>query len=218
MFYMLNKELMRRANLNNVNQFVILDHSLLKPVATYPIWKYEVNHSTTSQLPSSPRTPGWRRMTSEDVPSALALVNKWSSQFKVRQVFKNEEECSYYFLDLCHSGSNLNVQVFTYVVQNKSNQITDLVRYLLCRNEQGLYICASSIVLVSMVSPVEQLLVDTLVCARTNGATYALMHQHDIESDILLSLSFQQQRCISSHLYNYKHSEIPYNKFWFAPL
>ena len=156
-------------------------------------------------------------MTSEDIPSALALINKWSSQFEIRQVLKNEEECSYYFLDLCQDGSNLNVQVFTYVVQNNSNEITDLVRYFLYSNEQGL-ICASSTVLVSMVSPVEQLIVDTLVRARKSGATYANICQHDIKSEILLSLSFQQERCISGHLYNYKYFEIPYHKFWFAPL
>ena len=217
MFYMLSKELMRRANLYNINQFVIFDDPLVKPVVTYHMWKYQFNHPTSSQLPSSPRTPGWSRMTSEDVPSALALINKWSSQFEIRQVFKNEEECSYYFLDLCQGVSNLNVQVFTYVVQNKSNQITDLVSYLLYSKEQG-PIYATSTVLVSTVSPVEQLLVDTLVCARKNGAIYVLQYQHDIESDILLSLSFQQQQCISSHLYNYKHFEIPHHKFWFAPL
>ena len=217
MFYMLNKELMRRANLNDVNQFVVFNNPLVKPVVTYFLWKYQFNHPATSQLPSSPRTPGWRRMTSEDVPSALALINKWSSQFEIRQVLKNEEECSYCFLDMSQDGPNLNVQVFTYVVQNKSNEITDLVRYLLYSNEQG-PICASSIVLVSMVSPVEQLIVDTLVCARKSGATYAVIHQHDIRSDILLSLSFQQEQGISGHLYNYKYFEIPYHKFWFAPL
>ena len=217
MFYMLNKELMRRANVNGINQFVIFNEPLLKPVATYMVWIYHFNHPATSQLPSSPRTPGWRRMTSEDVPSVLALINKWSSQFEIRQIFNSEEECSYYFLDLCQGNSNLNVQVFTYVVQNKSNQITDLVKYLLHSNKQG-PICTSSTVLVSMVTPVEQLIVDTLVCSRKNGATYAMIHQHDIKSDILLSLSFQQEQCLNSHIYNYKHFEIPHHKFWFAPL
>ena len=33
-FYMLNKELMRRAILNNVNQFVVFSDSLVKPVVT----------------------------------------------------------------------------------------------------------------------------------------------------------------------------------------
>ena len=76
--------------MNGIDQFVIFNEPLLKPVATYMVWKYQFNHPTTSQLPSSPRTPGWRRMTSEDVPSALALINKWSSQFEVMQTSISE--------------------------------------------------------------------------------------------------------------------------------
>ena len=37
-------------------------------------------------------------MTSEDVPSALALVNKWSSQFEIMQVFTSEEEFAHRFV------------------------------------------------------------------------------------------------------------------------
>jgi len=37
-------------------------------------------------------------MTSEDVSSALALVNKYSSQFEIRRVFTSEEEFSHNFL------------------------------------------------------------------------------------------------------------------------
>ena len=66
--------------------------SLFKPATTFiDFWAYQFNQLTGSQLPSSPRTPGWRRMISEDVPSALALINKWSSQFEIRQVFHSEE-------------------------------------------------------------------------------------------------------------------------------
>ena len=130
LFYILNKELMRRANLNNINQFLIFKNAIVKPVATITKWTYRFQHPATFQLPSSPTIPGWRRMTSEDVPSVLALINKWSSQFEIRQVFSSEEECSYYFLNLFPTASEYNVQVFTYVVQNKTNNITDLVRYL----------------------------------------------------------------------------------------
>ena len=34
---------------------------------------------------------------------------------------------------------------------------------------------------------------------KKNGATYALIHQHDIKSDII---SFQQEQCLNSHFYN----------------
>ena len=62
-------------------------------------------------------------MTSEDVPSALAFINKWSSQFEIRQVFNSEEEFAYNFL--CSVFPN----VYTYVVENKDNNITDLVSF-----------------------------------------------------------------------------------------
>ena len=197
LFYMLNKELMRRANLYNINQFVIFNNPLVKPITTITQWKYQFNHPSISQLPSSPRTPGWRRMTSEDVPSALALINKWSSQFEIRQVFTSEEECSYYLLDMCSSVSKYSVQVFTYVVQNKSNNITDLVRYILHFDEQG-FSPASSTVVMSTQSPAKQLIMDALVCARKDGADCMTMHQHDIASDILTSLS--GKRIKMSHL------------------
>ena len=83
--YMLTRELQRRTSLTKINQFILPYNPLLKPVCALVCWIYNFNHPTNSQLPSSPRTPGWRRMTSEDVPSALALINKWSSQFEIMQ-------------------------------------------------------------------------------------------------------------------------------------
>ena len=122
--YMLIKELVRRTNLYKINQLIIFSFSnLFKPVTTIMLWTYKFNQPTSSQLPSSPRTSGWRRMTSEDVPSALALINKWSSQFEIRQVFNSEEEFAHNFL--------LQKDVCTYVVEDKSNNITDLVSYIL---------------------------------------------------------------------------------------
>ena len=129
--YILIKELMRRffspwrrANLTEINQIILYDAVLLRPVSTIMYWNFQFNQHTSSQLPCSPRTPGWRRITSEDIPSALALINKWSSQFEIRQVF-TIEEFSYVFM--------LQKHVFTYVVEGESNKITDLVSYsLLC--------------------------------------------------------------------------------------
>ena len=78
------KELMRRVNPYNINHLnLMMDYSPLKPITTMHTWRW-FDHSTNTQLLGSPRTPGWRRMMSEDVPSALALINKWSSQFEIR--------------------------------------------------------------------------------------------------------------------------------------
>ena len=121
--YMLIKELMRRANLHKINQLLLSSNRLLMPVTTVTQWVYWFDNPTSRQLPSSPRTPGWRRMTSEDVPSALALINKWSSQFEIRQAFKGKEEFAHHFL--------LSKLVFTYVVVGINNDdITDLVSYM----------------------------------------------------------------------------------------
>ena len=89
LWYMLIKELIRRVNLYNINHLILTVQglSIIKPLCN--LWKYFYSYPTSSQLPSSPKIPGWRRMTSEDVPSALALINKWSLQFEIRQVFNS---------------------------------------------------------------------------------------------------------------------------------
>ena len=204
--YILIKELMRRANLTEINQLILHDARLFKPVTTIKQWICQFNQHTNSQLPSSPRTPGWRRMTSEDVPSALALVNKWSSQFEIRQVFNSEDEFTYVFL--------LQKNVFTYVVEDKSKKITDLVSYNLFYHfdvhQPHTYIST----VVSTQSPVKQLIIDALVCARENGTTITLIRLNKIESDILASLSFQPHDNNTVHFYNYRYHEISEIKFW----
>ena len=205
MIYMLIRELVRRANLFKINQLILLGETLLKPVSTITFWIYRFNKLTSTQLPSSPRTPGWRRMTSEDVPSALALINKWSSQFEIRQVF-NSEEFSYEFL--------LQKDVNTYIVEDKSKNITDLISYVLPSVHQ----CANITTVVSTQTPVEQLMIDALVCARENGAAILSIHQYNIESDILASLSFEPIRHQTYHFYNYRYHEILQPKFWILGL
>ena len=204
LWYILCKELIRRANLTNVNQlmFPFRDRALFKPVATIMEWLYQFNQPTSSQLPSSPKTPGWKRITSEDVPSALALINKWSSQFEIRQVFDSEEEFAHNFL--------LQKYVVTYVVEDKPNTVTDLICCILLTSISDIGI----VTVVSTQSPVEQLIIDTLVCARENGAGQVLIGQHNIESSILTSLSFQPLRYTTVHFYNYGYHEISQAKFW----
>ena len=202
LMYILTKELMRRASFSKIYQLILHSIPLFKPVSTVVLWVCKLNHSQL-QLPSSPRTPGWRRMTSEDVPSALALINKWSSQFEIRQVFNSEEEFSYNFL--------LHKFMVTYVVEDKSNNITDLVCYTLSDMPQ---FHSTITTLVSTQIPVEQLIIDALVCARENNQTEVSIRQNNIESDILASLSFQPSGYYNFHFYNYRYYEIPQTKFW----
>ena len=199
MRYILIKELTRRANLAKINQLMVfgIGHgSFFKPVTTIIHWAYQFNQLSGSQLPSSPRTPGWRRMTSEDVPSALALINKWSSQFEIRQVYNSEEVLHKFVFQRF---------VFTYVVEDITNNITDLVSYALVNvADTGVHINA----VVSTQSPVKQLITDALVCARENGASAAVISQHNLKSDILTSLSFQPCGDHRFHFYNYRYHEI----------
>ena len=204
--YILIRELVRRANLAKVNQLVFAHGSIFKPVTTIMNWIYHFNKPTSSQLPSSPRTPGWRRMTSEDVPSALALINKWSSQLEIRQIYKSEEEIFHKFL--------LHKFVFTYVVDDKLNNINDLVSYRLFDVTHTITFVRIDTV-VSTQSPVKQLIIDALVCARENGASAATISQHKIESDILTSLSLQPYDQYAFHFYNYRYHEISQAKFGF---
>ena len=199
LWYILIKELMRRANLTEINQFILYHARLFKPVSTVMCWKFQFNQHTSSQLSCSSRTPGWRRMTS-DLPSVLALINKWSSQFEIKQMFHSEEEISYLFL--------LQKYVFTYVVEDKSNIITDLVSY----NEHQPYAYITTVV--STQSPVKQLIIDALVCIREDSASEASINQHNIESDILTSLSFQPYQNNTIHFYNYRYPEITQAKIW----
>jgi len=203
LFYILCKEFQRRINLNKINQFFGLSaSSLFAPVVTITMWLYDFTHPTRAQLPNSPSTPGWRKMTSEDVPSALALVNKYSSQFEIRQVFTSEEEFSHHFL--CPAIPN---HVFTYVVENESNNITDLVTYNVIRDKGKTIIFIIAMIFTH--SPIKQLMVDTLVCAINNSADVIQLCQFKLmESDLLLSCGFMSTRQIMLHLYNYKYPEI----------
>ena len=200
--YMLTRKLQRRANLSKINHLILPYNRLFQPICTVVQWIYYFNQLTSSQLPSSPRTPGWRRMISEDVPSALALINKWSSQFEIRQVFNSEEEISHNLL--------LPKGVFTYVIEDKTKNITDLVSYSLPSSMPNAHI----FVVISTQTQVKQLITDALVCVSENDVRTASICQHNIENDVLFSLSFLPSGSNMDHFYNLKYHEVSENNFW----
>ena len=210
-YYILIKELMRRVNLYDINHLVLTQvyNSILKPVITTDVWSYSFDYPTSNPLPNLPRTPGWRRMTSEDVPSALAIINKWSSQFEIRQVFNSEEEFSYVFL--CPTEPNY---VFTYVVENKTKSITDLISFKL-ENIPHMPTFAYITTVVSTQSPVKQLIIDALVCAKNMGAKELRISQSNTKSDVLLSIPFQCGYTMKLLIYNYKYREVPATDTWY---
>ena len=209
-WYMLYKELMRRVNLYNINHLVVTfkSSSIIKPLFNVHVWRYFYNHPTSSQLPSSPRTPGWRRMTTEDVPSTLALINKWSSQFEIRQVFNSEEEFVHYYL--CPTIPNF---VYTYVVENDVNNITDFVSFRLASK---IYMQFAISTVTSTQSPLKQLIIDALVCAKELGAKELVIENCNIKPDVLSSLSFhcKDDFSICFSIYNYKYYEISEARAW----
>ena len=204
--YMLIKELVRRSNLSQINQLILYSISISKPVTTVTRWLCDLRSKL--QLPSSPRTPGWRRMTSGDVPSALALINKWSSQFEIRAVLNSKEEFSYNFLH--------QKWIISYVVEDKAYNITDFISFSLLNMPH--FTDAFVKIVVSTQSPVKQLLIDTLVCAKENGAELVSVSQRNIETNILASLSFQPFTRSEIHLYNYRYQEISQARVWFFHL
>ena len=207
MFYVVIKELMRRANFHSINYHLIFTKyfGVLKPITTLHTWQYNFDNPTSSQLPGSPRTSGWRRMTSEDVPSALAFINKWSSQFEIGQVFDSEEELAYNLL--C---SILPNYVYTYIVENKINNITDLVSFKLINKMDTIF----SIQIVAFTqTPIEQLLIDALVCAKDLGVKVLIINNLNIKPDIL-PLSFHCQSPYNFSIYNYRYHETEETSVW----
>ena len=206
LWYMLIKELVRRANLCNINHLMLtMNYCLLKPITTTHKWIYSFDHPANSgQLPSSPRTPGWRRMTSEDVPSALALINKWSSQFEIRKVFNSEEFVHYY--------STIPNCIYTYIVENEAN-ITDLVSFSLGSKAHMRFSIST---VASTQSPIKQLIIDALVCAKKLGAKELIINNCNIEPGVLSSLSFCWESDFSICFYNYKYQEISETRVWYC--
>ena len=211
LWFVLVKELVRRANLCNINHLVLTTNCcLLKPITTIHKWIYSFDHPANSgQLPNSPRTPGWRRMTSEDVPSALAVINKWSSQFEIRKMFDSEEEFVHYYL--CPTIPNY---AYTYVVENDVNNITDLVSFRLVYKAHRLFAINT---VASTQSPIKQLIIDALVCAKELGAKDLIISNWNIKPDVLSSLSFHWENKFLTWflIYNYKYHEISETRVWY---
>ena len=214
LWFVLIKELIRRVNLHNINHLIlaIQSSSILKSLSNVRVWRYFYNHPTSSQLPTSPRTPGWRRMTSEDVPSALALINKWSSQFEFRQVFNSEEEFVHYYL--CPTIPNY---VYTYIVEKEANNITDLVSFRFV-NEYMAHRAFAFTTMASTQSSIKQLITDSLVCAKELGAKELIIPNWNIKPDVLSSLSFHYEDDFSIHfsISNYKYNEISETRAWYC--
>jgi len=209
LFYVLCKELMRRANLCEVNQMLLgFKYNALKPVTMITTWSCLVFHPAEYLLFSPSKTLGWRNIASKDIPSALALVNNHASQFEIGQFLTSEEEFRHYFL-----GQFAPKFIYTYVVEFEDS-ITDLVSYRLLYSN-GKPSRAVVTALVSTRTPVEDLIKNTTICAKNNGVISLSVSQQDLQIDTLLSLSFSKESPMQRCLYNYKYPEISQTQFWY---
>ena len=199
------KEVFRRVNLYGISQGLMFSfrESILKPVAILTQWQYNFKDTYNLPLPHSPTTPGWRAMTSKDIPSALALTNKYTSQFEIRQIFQSEEEFSHYVM--CSMIENY---MHTYVVEDPvTGDITDMAGFGLEQTLDGLKLFANSTILVAMKSPARQLLIDLLVCAKQAKADALGTFQYGLTNNVFENLTMKPGS-FYCHLLNYQYYEV----------
>jgi len=209
--YVLFKELMRRSNLCKINQMILAFclNKVLKPVTMITNWKCPPQNFAKYAFSSPPKISGWKKLTPELVPSALALVNKYLSQFEIRQVITSEEEFSHHFL--CPAIPDL---VFTYVVQSRS-VVTDLVSFRVYHyTDRPSYAFITTVVSTQYTD--KELLMFAMICAKGLGVISLSVAQRNLKSKVLESLSFEAGSPVLRCLYNYKYHEIPQAQFWFT--
>ena len=201
------KELFRRVKLYGISQGLMYStiDTILKPVTTVTSWTY-IFHGENLPLPHSPKTPGWRAMTSKDILSALTLTNKYTSQFEIGRIFQSEEEFSYCFM--CPMIENY---MQTYVVEDPvTHDITDVVGYKLDKSKDSITVAFCTI-LIAAKSPPRQLLIDILVCARQAMADMFNTLQFGLGRDVFENL-FNYGKRVHWHLLNYQYNEINENQ------
>ncbi|KAF6214060.1 hypothetical protein GE061_011791 [Apolygus lucorum] len=135
------REITRRVNLTGIFQAVYTAGVVLpKPVGTCRYWHRSLNpkklievkfshlsRNMTMQrtlklfkLPDQPKTPGFRKMTVEDLPKARKLLSEYLTKFHLAPVFSEEEFRHWFFPQ---SGI-----VDAFVVE-RDGEITDMVSY-----------------------------------------------------------------------------------------
>jgi len=209
-YLLLYKELIRRASLYKINQMILSPQDrLFQPVVMLTSWNNYLFETPKYLQSGSSRIAGWKKMTAAHIRSSLTLVNEYSSQFEVGQIFVSEEEFSHHFL--CPAVANL---VSTYVVESKGT-VTDLVSFKLFHYDSILIPSHSHITtVVSTRTPVKSLLTNAISHAKISGASTFSILQCNIESEILESLSFKQSAPKKRFFYNYRYHEIPQANYW----
>ena len=178
--------------------------TVFQPVVIVPHLVYHCGHSV---LPyQSPKTIGLRKVTSKDIPKALALTNQYSLQFEISQIFQSEEEFSHWFL--CPSIPDY---VTTYVVEDPvSGDITDMFSFRVVSLNPLL---AQVTAVIVTKSPAKQLITDMLIIVKQQQIDGVGIFS-DIVKILQLDDLFLEKNTISYHLlYNYKYGEVDVENF-----
>jgi len=221
--YMLVQETMRRADLCKIQHALLGIHAeSVQPVTVNNDWWY-IFDPPIVPLPDSVMTPGWRKMRPEDVPDVLALTNHYTSKFEIKQVFRSEEEFAHYFCP------TIPEYVFSYVVEDPStNSITDLVSFKIHFNFHNFYRrgpftydvklrdAAQMIAIVPGKSPVRQLLIDSLVCARQEKVDIFMTRQFGLGIEPFIGLFGISRLNYHVLFYNYTYPEVREDNCWMA--
>ena len=181
------------------------EETVFKPVVTIPLLRYCYKHSV---LPyQSPKTIGLRRITSKDIPKALALTNQYSLQFEISQIFQSEEEFSHWFL--CPSVPD---HVTTYVVEDPvSGDITDLFSFRVASLSPQLIAEVTAVIVTK--SPAKQLVTDMLIYIKQqqfNSVSISPCVVKRLQIDDLFSGT---NRVVYYILYNYQYGEVDFDNF-----
>ena len=106
--------------------------------------------------------------------------------------------------------------VFTYIVENGTNNIMDLISFkLLAIPHMPMFAFVTTVV--STQSPVKQLIIDAVVCAKNMGVRKLKILQSNTKPDVLLSIPFQYCNTMKYVIYNYKY-EISATDLWYLEL
>ena len=213
------KELMRQFQFNGIYQAIITPTSskeIVKPLVTLRVWHFKLYEDDLSY--SWPQTAGLRKMKLRDIPNALAVTNKYTSQFEFGQVFQSEEEFMHWFLP-----PSKDVHVVTYVVEDSfTGNITDMFSFQIPVANKTPPLTGNVIAIVNTKAPSLGLVVDLLLCAKQNGLSEILTYQFGLlggvfEQIFINNMSMPRYFFWSLYLYNYNYPEVhEYNFVLFA--
>ena len=194
-------------NLEKVGIYQAYMTILTETVVTISHFVYLYEHSI---LPyQSPKTIGLRRITSKDIPIALALTNQYSLQFEISQIFQSEEEFSHWFL--CPS---LPEYVTTYVVEDPvTGDITGMFSFRVAVSRRK-HFFAQVIAVIVTESPAKQLITDMLIIVKQQQFEFnRVTISSDIAKRLQLDDVFLETVMTYRLLYNYQYGEVDAENF-----